>query len=140
MQWNGRKVLELAGAARIQSDDTFEVPSATAIPPPDLFVGRIVEYLHTHLADKVTLVQIAAHVHASPSTVSHRYRAFTGEPPIQTLKRMRILEAKIMMIRGHPLNEIVERLNFCDARHLALQFRRFEGMTPRQFRKQARGA
>jgi AraC-like DNA-binding protein len=109
----------------------------TAGPPAEYtsdFVQIVRQYLHAHLSDAVTLAEIAEHLGVSPSTLSHRFRAETGEAPMATLQRLRIDLAKVLLARGYPLKEVARQTGFCDAFYLSKVFKRQEGLTPRAYR------
>lgn len=138
MQAPGRILLDIMNTAANVRHAAFVVTRETAKKKPDPLVTRVIQFLQDNLTTPVRLSAIAAHVHASVSTTSHRYRAATGEAPMQTLRRLRLLRAKVMLSQGHLLADIAEHLCFYDERHLALAFRRSEGMSPREFIKRTR--
>lgn len=97
------------------------------------FVRYVDTYLQQHLGETVTLETVARHLHVSPSTLSHRYRAETGRSPMATLAHRRIELAKLMLIKGHSLKIVADATGFCDAFHLSKTFKRLEGVSPRHF-------
>jgi AraC-like DNA-binding protein len=98
------------------------------------FVPEVTAYLRRHLDRTVSLREIAVRVGVSVSTLSHRYRAETGEPPLVAHMRLRIGEAKLRFAMGESLKAIAADLGFCDSCHLSRTFRRVEGMSPREYR------
>ncbi len=96
---------------------------------PEL-VFEVREYLLAHLDERVTLGALAEHAHVSVSTLSHRYRAETGETPMATLTRMRLAAAKEMLIRGQRLKNVALQTGFCDEYHFSKTFKRVEGVAP----------
>jgi AraC-like DNA-binding protein len=50
---------------------------------------------------------------------------------------MRIEEAKSLLSQGAAIGDVALRLGFCDAHHLARNFKRLEGLTPSAFRQLA---
>lgn len=99
------------------------------------FVLAVQQYFAAHLSQKVTLADVAKHVHVSVSSLAHRYPRQAGESPMQTLARMRIDQTKILLRRGVPLKAIAEQTGYSDAFHLSKAFKRLEGMPPREFLK-----
>jgi transcriptional regulator GlxA family with amidase domain len=67
------------------------------------------------------------------STLAHRYRQETGEPPMLKLTRLRINLAKGLLLKGQPLKAIAEAAGFSDAFHLSKTFKRLEGAAPKHF-------
>ncbi len=120
------------------ADDHFLLgqPGANAGPPA--LVRAVEAFLKEHVAEKVTLDRIARHVHASVSSLSHRYREAAGETPIQALARLRISYAKPLLLQGQSLDVIADQLGFSDAFHLSKTFKRVEGVSPSRFRDRLR--
>lgn len=115
-------------------EDTYRIPVAVSQEPPT-FATLVTEFLHEHLAQSLSLETIANHLNVSVSTLSHRYRAETGESPIATLIRLRIQQSRNLMMKGQCLKTIAAALGFSDVYHLSKMFKRVEGSSPRQFMK-----
>ena len=92
-------------------------------------------FLRAHMVQRLSLAAMAAHLHVSVSTLSHRYRAETGESPIATLICLRIQQARNLLMKGQGLKTIAASLGFSDVYHLSKMFKRVEGRSPRQFMK-----
>ncbi len=92
---------------------------------------RVDAYLAAHLAEPVTVADLAAQLHLSPSGLAHRYRAETGASPMAARQRMRIEQAKALLLKGQPLKAIATQLGFADPFHLSKAFKRVEGRSPR---------
>ena len=114
-------------------EDSYRVPEAERTPRRSEFVRSVQAYMGDHLADKVTLHDVARSVHLSSSALSHQYKDETGETPMAALTRLRINQAKALLLRGEPLKAIAIELGFCDAFHLSRTFKRVEGIPPRDF-------
>ncbi|MDD5678030.1 MAG: AraC family transcriptional regulator [Kiritimatiellae bacterium] len=114
--------------------DTYRIP-ATILPETPTLATAVTAYLREHMAQRLSLGIMAGHLHVSVSTLSHRYRAETGESPIATLIRLRIQQARNLLMKGQRLKTIAATLGFSDVYHLSKMFKRVEGRSPRQFVK-----
>ncbi|MCX6991667.1 MAG: AraC family transcriptional regulator [Kiritimatiellaeota bacterium] len=114
--------------------DTYRIPAAFSPETPTLATA-VTAFLRERMAQRLSLAAIAEHLHVSVSTLSHRYRAETGEAPIATLIRLRIQQARNLMMKGQRLKTIAAALGFSDVYHLSKMFKRVEGNSPRQFVK-----
>jgi AraC-like DNA-binding protein len=97
------------------------------------FVRETDAYLSRHLAGPVILADLAQHLHVSVSTLSHRFHAETGETPMSRLMRLRLHQAKTLMLSGQKLSAIAEATGFSDMAHLSRTFKRAEGVSPREY-------
>jgi len=112
--------------------DTYRIPAAVAPETPTLATA-VSAFMREHMAQRLSLGTIAAHLHVSVSTLSHRYRAETGESPITTLIRLRIQQARNLIMKGQRLKTIAAALGFSDVYYLSKMFKCVEGRSPRQF-------
>jgi AraC-like DNA-binding protein len=97
------------------------------------FVRETDAYLSRHLAGPVILADLAQHLHVSASTLSHRFHAETGETPMSRLMRLRLNQAKTLLLSGQKLSAIVEATGFSDMAHLSRTFKRAAGVSPREY-------
>jgi len=102
------------------------------------FVERVLTYLKQNMHKKITLTTVSGHVHVSLSTLTHRYQKETGESPMKTLTRIRLNNAKSLLLRGYPLKHVAPATGFCDEYHLSKVFKKVEGLPPRTFVTQFR--
>lgn len=114
--------------------DTYRLP-ATVSPETPTLAATVTAFLRAHMTQRLSLAAMARHLHVSVSTLSHRYRAETGESPIATLIRLRIQQARNLMLKGQRLKTIAPALGFSDVYHLSKTFKRVEGRSPREFVK-----
>jgi AraC-like DNA-binding protein len=127
----------LRQSVRVEAE-TFRVPSDSGKDAEPGFVRQVVEHLNAGIGGKVTLAGIAARMNVSLSTLCHRYRRESGESPLATFARLRINHAKVLLAKGYPSKAVADQLGFVDPFHFSKAFKRMEGMTPREFRKQVR--
>jgi len=77
-------------------------------------------------------------LHISPSTLQRRLREF--DTTFKALKlESRLIQAKQLLIeRKYTLEQISDRLGFCDASSFTKSFKMLTGQTPSQFREKHR--
>lgn len=97
---------------------------------------QVTEYIHGHLHQEVTLVELAAIAQISPYHFLRLFKQNKGVTPHQYILHCRVEKAKSLLQHSElSLLEIAMRLGFCDQSHLGRCFKRIVGLTPRQFRK-----
>lgn len=100
--------------------------------------ARVIEYLHAHLAQRVTLAELAAVAGLSPSHFAHAFRATHGEAPHRYLTGLRIRRARQLLAHTDmPVIEIAAAIGY-SAPQLARHFREATGTTPGEYRRRLR--
>lgn len=120
-------------SCRQVEDATWQWDISPPSSPQHTLVASVRAYLAEHLDEPVTLDEIARQVHVSLSTLSHQYRALTGETPLATYQRLRIQQAQHLLRLGMPLTAIAAQLGFYDSAHLSKHFTRIVGISPRAY-------
>ena len=111
--------------------DTANPQSSTV----DVRVQAAVDYIAGHLADKLSLDDIAAAVHLSPSRLSHLFKTQTGISPLHYVEQRRIERAKQLLDRtGLSIREIAAEVGY-DPFYLSQRFKRQTGLAPRDYRQ-----
>lgn len=132
------EILTLLNASATRDRETRVIPATEAATPVSDFLHAVRAYLHEHLAERVTREVLARHLRISVSALAHRYHAETGEALMTTLTRMRIHVAKSLLLKGYPLKLIAGQTGFYDEFHLSRTFKRIEGVSARDYRRQTR--
>jgi AraC family transcriptional regulator len=99
-------------------------------------LNRIVDYIETHLADKIAVKALADLVKVSVSQLFRAFKISVGVTPFQYIARRRV-ELACTMIRatGEPLSQVAVACGLCDQAHLCKVFRRTIGMSPSAWRR-----
>ena len=100
---------------------------------PSYLLARVLEYLDAHLAENVTISELAALVSLSPAHFSTLFRNTTGMPPHQYRNRLRLERARALLETGSSPCATALAVGFYDQSHLARHFRRAYGATPMAF-------
>ena len=114
------------GAARAPRD-----PSA---------VARMREFLHAHVAARVTLAEVAAAAGMSEFHCIRVFRRATGVPPYAYLDLLRVERAKALLEAGMAISRVAYAAGFSDQSHLTRRFKRVVGVTPGVYARRLGGA
>ncbi len=98
---------------------------------PELWAESVRAHLQAALNGPVSLEKLAENMHCSVSTLTHEYRAVSGETVWKALLRLRVEAAKALLPGGRPLTEIARMTGFSSEFHLSRVFRRMTGLPPR---------
>jgi AraC family transcriptional regulator len=98
-------------------------------------LGRVRDYIEAHLAERLSLDEIADVACLSPYHFSRSFKQAIGVGPHRYLVQRRIERAKALIrSTNHPLCWIAQEAGFTDQSHLISVFRREIGITPGRFR------
>ncbi|MBC3984427.1 helix-turn-helix transcriptional regulator [Streptomyces sp. AC536] len=98
-------------------------------------LAEVVDFIHAHLARRVTLAELAAVAGVSESHFTRAFKASTGDSPHQYVLQRRLEHARRELVRtDRPIAEIAAEAGFADQSHLTRTMRRHDGATPRLLR------
>lgn len=110
------------------------IEPSEAVPSEQL--KTVVEYIEAHLADEITLEELAALVHFHPNYFVSFFRKYFGVPPLRYVSGMRLERAKVLLkTTGSSIAEIAEQTGFHGAYHFSKRFKAYTGFSPSDFRK-----
>ncbi|MCC4113750.1 AraC family transcriptional regulator [Aromatoleum toluclasticum] len=83
--------------------------------------------------DSITLDHLASLVDLKRNYLLNVFSQHVGVPPYMYWMARRIDSAKILLAAGCSVSDVAHRLGFYDQSHFLRSFKRFTGVTPRQF-------
>lgn len=99
-------------------------------------VNNMMQYIQKNYMNKLSLETIAESVCLSPSYAGKIFKKDTGMPIMTYVLKTRIEKAKNLLTNPHyQIEEIADNVGFFDASYFTKVFKKFEGITPTQFRK-----
>lgn len=99
-------------------------------------VGRVIEHIHSHLDEKITIDSMASVAHLSPSHFARLFRKETGKAPMEYVNELRLERAKKMLLAGDKsITEIALVCGFGSPSYLSSSFQKEYKMTPSEYRR-----
>jgi AraC-like DNA-binding protein len=95
-------------------------------------------YLADHLAEKVSLDDLARAAGISRYHLLRMFQAATGLPPHAYQNQLRVDLGKRLLAEGMPVSQAALETGFSDQSHFTRVFRQFTGATPGQYRNSGR--
>ncbi len=100
-------------------------------------VRQAVQYVRENYGRKLSLDEVADHVHLSRAYLSMLFKKETGQKFSVYLQRVRLEAARILMCgRDLSIQEIADCTGFFDASHLSRAFKARYGCSPMEYRKE----
>lgn len=98
-------------------------------------VRKAVTYIAQHYASPLTLEQVAQHVALSPAYFSSLFKQNTGATFREYLNQIRVEESKrLLTMTTYSLVDIAMAMGFSDQSYYSKVFKRYTGLTPKQYR------
>jgi len=102
-------------------------------------IQTVLGYAREHLAEALTVEQLAEVASLSPRQFSRAFRAETGQSPAKAIENLRLEAARQMLERGRlTLDQIALETGFSDRRRMREAFLRAFGQPPQVIRRSAR--
>ena len=102
---------------------------------PQRLVRRAKEFLEAELHRPIKLVEIGQSVGASPTYLTHLFRAVEGIPLHRYLTQLRLARALVELPHADDLTALALDLGFSSHSHFTAVFRRTFGVTPSRYRE-----
>ena len=99
-------------------------------------LNHVVDYIEMHLAEKVTVMDLAGLIKMSLGQLFRAFKISVGVTPCQYIARQRVeLACTMMRTTREPLSQVAVACGLCDQAHLCKVFRRVIGVSPSAWRR-----
>jgi AraC family transcriptional regulator len=104
---------------------------------PQRKLQQAIAYMHDRLIESLSLAEIANELNMSQYHFSRLFKQSMGISPYQYVMRLRIERAEYLLrTTSLTVAEIAKQTGFSNQNQLTIQFRKFTGVTPSNYRKQ----
>lgn len=107
---------------------------ASEIPVPDC-VTQTLQYISQHFGEKITLEDMAKNCYCSVAYLSKCFKHHVGCTVGDHLTERRLLHAERLLRNGKNVTETCFECGFHDCSHFIKTFKRYNGLTPYEYRK-----
>ncbi|OZI34348.1 hypothetical protein CAL29_12535 [Bordetella genomosp. 10] len=132
----------LRGATDREMVQAAEALLLPRLPEPDPMVDRIAGMMAIAAREggPTSVEQFVREVDCSLRGLQRLFHDYVGVPPKWVVQRFRIQEAAWRLSEGYPgaLSDLATELGYFDQAHLALDFARFVGCSPSEYRQRQR--
>jgi two-component system response regulator YesN len=96
-----------------------------------------ISYIQEHLTENLSLEILAQNVHMNDTYLSRTFKKESGYSIIEYITMLRIEKAKELLANKNILTyEISEQIGFSDPSYFSLLFKKYTGMSPKEYRHQ----
>ena len=120
----------------LRQEDTPEIAvSGGRDPIGNSLAHKIADYLKERVSSHITLEEISANFHYGKSSICDVFKRTFGDTIVVYHTKLKIDEAKRLIFEKKlTVSEVAERLGFESPEYFSRTFRRYTGMSPRDFR------
>lgn len=99
-------------------------------------IHTIQEWIDRNFREKLTVGQMAGHVHMSRRNFIRRFKKATGNTPLEYLQRMKVEASKKALENGNePIGSLIYDVGYNDEKTFRSIFKRYTGITPQEYRR-----
>ncbi len=100
-------------------------------------VAQCIDYIYDHLHARITITELAEHVHLNESYLSRLFKKEVGISISDYIRKQKLETAKNMLIYSdYRPGEIANILAFPSQSYFTEIFHRYTGLTPKEFKRQ----
>ncbi|ADN02116.1 AraC family transcriptional regulator [Spirochaeta thermophila] len=95
-------------------------------------IARAVTWLKEHFTEPLRILELAALIGMSPSSFHQHFRTLTGMSPLQYQKRLRLNEARRLMLQGLDATSAAFQVGYESLSQFSREYKRLFGLPPSQ--------
>lgn len=126
------KMKNLLDKLSLKKEEDKEEGKSTS--PYSPLIQDIITCINTNYSKHINLNSIARSLHLSSEYISAKFTKETGENFSSFLKRIRIENAKILLIKGNDkIYEVATKVGYDDAKYFSRVFKEYNGISASEF-------
>ena len=132
---NSKKCSLLIYDAVLLAGDIFNGKSS-ADNTGNMIIDNAIAYINEHYCSDITLNELSDLSGVSPQYFGRLFKERLSMRPMEYIARIKISKAKIMLLDSDmPVSEISEKLGYNSPTYFGIVFKKYEGLSPSEFRK-----
>ncbi len=103
------------------------------------YLTELLTYIEQHIENKIYLDELARIIHLNPFGFSKKFKSLTGMTPMSYVLMKKVFSAKAQINPDCDLTDLAYQYNFTDIAHFSNSFKKYVGVSPREYRNQLKG-
>ncbi len=103
---------------------------------PSPYIKKCINYIQTHLHEKITLKSLSSYADLNPSYLSTLFKKETGRSIHAYINEVRLdTAASMLRFSDYSILEIASAMNYSSQSHFSKAFKEYFNITPNEYRK-----
>ena len=98
-------------------------------------LNDVLDYIDAHFSEELKIKSVARALGLSESTLTRRFKEFLGAPPLEYLKKKRMIKAAELLRRGESVLNAGLAVGYSDNSYFIRLFRSYYGVTPLKYKE-----
>lgn len=112
-------------------------PPKPKLDEKDMLVNNVSKYIQTNFRTDISLDSLSENFSISKSYLSRRFKTVFGIGINDYITYIRLLHAeKLLRTTDYPITQIAAECGYSDSNYFSTAFKKFKGITARQFKKE----
>ncbi len=100
------------------------------------YIKNVVTFIRENFSSKISLEDMAKSANISKSECNHSFKRYMKETPFEYLLRYRVERSMVILLKENvSITEIALAVGFSNASYYSEVFKRYVGVTPREYKK-----
>jgi YesN/AraC family two-component response regulator len=108
-------------------------------PSYSQIIQQATEFIKGNVRNKITIAQVARHVHVTSGWLSQLFRQELGATFLDYVTKLKMDEARVLLSRNMLVIETAAELGYQDSEYFAKVFKKHWGSSPAEFKKWTTG-
>lgn len=131
---HANSIVELKNEISAVFDELFVYRNQT--DSDDSWVASVKQYIRDNSANaELSVAYIAEHFSISAAHLGNRFRKLTGTGVLDYIHMVRLFKCKELLEQGYAIKDCVGMTGYTDIKTLQRAFKRYEGITPGQYKE-----
>ncbi len=110
-----------------------EKPEASS-PAESMLVEQALQYMDTHCIRRLTVKEVARHVHVSPGYLAVLFRRQVKAAPLAYIQHLRLARSRHLLLNGeNSIAQVAFALGYATPQHFSRCFKKEFGFSPREY-------
>ena len=101
----------------------------------NLIIEKTEQYIYNNIDENISIKDLCDYLDISSTSLTQQFNKELGITPHRFILSIKILKAKELLKDGEDITKVAQDIGFCDQSHLNRVFKKYEDITPYEYKK-----